>query len=64
MSLSISAATVEQTEASEDVARNMERISQLIEGNLEAAQQATRAAHELLDTSGKLKDLIGGFRIH
>ena len=64
MSLNISAATVEQTEASEDVARNMERISQLIEGNLDAAQQATRAAHELLDTSGKLKDLIGGFRIH
>ena len=63
MSLNISAATVEQTEASEDVARNMERISQLIEGNLDAAQQATRAAHELLDTSGKLKDLIGGVRI-
>ncbi|MCK6392144.1 PAS domain-containing methyl-accepting chemotaxis protein [Zoogloea sp.] len=64
MSLNISAATIEQTEASEDVARNMERISQLIEGNMDAAQQATRAAHELLDTSGKLQDLIGGFRIH
>jgi methyl-accepting chemotaxis protein len=64
MSRNISAATVEQTQASEDVARNMERITQLIEGNLQAARQATAAANELLDTSGDLKAMIGGFRIH
>ena len=64
MSRNISAATVEQTQASEDVARNMERITQLIEGNLQAARQATEAANELLDTSGDLKAMIGGFRIH
>lgn len=64
MAQSISAATIEQTQASEEVAQNMERITQLIERNLLAAQQAKQATNELLDTSGNLKTLIGGFQIH
>ncbi|MBN9694325.1 MAG: methyl-accepting chemotaxis protein [Zoogloea sp.] len=60
----ISSATVEQTQASEDVARSMERITQRIEDNQEAARCATRAAQELLHTSGRLKALIEGFTIH
>ena len=53
-----------ETEASEEVAQNMERITQLIERNLLAAQQTKQATNELLDTSGNLKTLIGGFQIH
>ena len=64
MSRSISAATVEQTQASEEVARNMERITQLIDDNLQASRDAKRAAGELLATSGNLKAMIGEFRIH
>ncbi len=60
----ISSATVEQTQASEDVARSMERITQRIEDNQEAARCATRAAQELLQTSGRLKALIEGFTLH
>ncbi|MBS0345462.1 MAG: PAS domain-containing protein [Proteobacteria bacterium] len=64
MSRSISAATVEQTQASEDVARNMEHITQLIDDNLQASREARQAAGDLLSTSGRLKAMIGEFRIH
>ena len=64
MSRSISAATVEQTQTSEEVARNMECITQLIDDNLQASRDAKRAAGELLATSGNLKAMIGEFRIH
>lgn len=64
MAQSISAATVEQTQASEEVAQNMEQITQLIEGNLLSAQQASLDSQELLETSVGLKALIGGFQIH
>ncbi|MDD3353452.1 PAS domain-containing methyl-accepting chemotaxis protein [Zoogloea sp.] len=64
MAHTISAATEQQTHASEEVASNMERITQLIEDNLQAAHQATTSAGELVDTSTRLKTLISGFRIH
>ena len=64
MSRSISAATVEQTQTSEEVARNMERITQLIDDNLQSSREAKQAAGELRATSGKLRAMIGEFRIH
>ena len=64
MAQNISAATIEQTHASEDVAQNMERITQLIEGNLQAAQQAQQGANELLATAGNLQALINEFQMH
>jgi aerotaxis receptor len=64
MALNISSATVQQSQASEEVADNMERMSQLIEGNLQAAQAAKHAAAELMGTSGTLRALIGNFRLH
>lgn len=64
MAKSTSAATVEQTQASEEVAHNLELIAQLIEGNLQTAQQANLDSNELLETLLGLKALIGGFQIH
>ena len=42
----------------------MERITQLIEGNLQAAQVAKQGAEELRATSGNLKALIDGFQLY
>jgi aerotaxis receptor len=64
MSRSISDATVEQAQASNDVAKNMERITQLIESNLSSAENAKQSAIDLLGTSAALKHLIGGFKLY
>jgi aerotaxis receptor len=64
MSRGISDATVEQAQASNEVARNMERITQLIESNLSSTDNARKSAIDLLGTSATLKHLIGGFRLY
>ena len=63
-SRNISSATVEQINASEDVARNMEQISQLIEVNTAATLAANRSADELLTTAEALNTLLGGFHLY
>lgn len=63
-SRNISSATVEQINASEDVARNMEQISQLIEVNAAATLAANRSADELLTTAEALNTLLGGFHLY
>ncbi len=64
MSQGIADATVEQTQASEEVARNMERITQLIEDNLNAAAASRQDAGALFATSANLNAMIGNFRIY
>jgi len=64
MSANITNATAEQMQAGEEVARNMERISMLIEGNLAAAEQARQAAGDLRQASTALQRMIGSFQIY
>jgi aerotaxis receptor len=64
MSRNITDATAEQQQAGEEVARNMERISVLIEGNLAAAEEARRSAAQLREASASLGRMIGGFQLY
>jgi methyl-accepting chemotaxis protein len=49
--------------ASEDVARNMERISALIEENTGSAQAAWKATESLSKTAETLSGLVERFRV-
>ena len=59
----IAAAAKQQSVASEDVSRNMERISSLIEENTQSAQSAWKATEDLSRTAEQLRALVQRFNI-
>jgi aerotaxis receptor len=59
----IADAAQEQAIASEQVASNMEKIANLIDGNLEAAREAKAAADALKSTAGELRQVVGQFKV-
>ena len=59
----IAAAAKQQSVASEDVARNMERISGLIEENTQSAQLAWKATEDLSKTAEELRALVQRFSV-
>jgi aerotaxis receptor len=59
----IADAAKEQAIASEQVASNMEKIANLIDGNLEAAQEAKVAADALKSTAGELRRVVAQFKV-
>ncbi len=61
MARQISGAVKEQSIASEEVARNMEKISVLTEDNSHSIQNVDGAAKRLAQTAGELQQLIGVF---
>jgi aerotaxis receptor len=63
MAQHIAFAAREQAEAGKQVASSMERIAGLIDGNVEAAQEAERAVQELLATAFDLRSTVGSFRL-
>jgi aerotaxis receptor len=63
MAQHIAAAAKQQSVASEDVARNMERISALIEENTNSAQAAWKATESLSQTAETLRGLVERFRV-
>jgi len=63
MAQHIAAAAKQQSVASEDVARNMERISTLIEENTGSAQAAWKATESLSKTAETLSGLVERFRV-
>lgn len=64
MATSISEAAHQQGVASEDMAVNMQRITDLIERNTHSAQQANTAAGELQATARQLDALVAQFRLY
>jgi aerotaxis receptor len=64
MSEQISEAARQQGIASEEVATNMQRITDLIERNNVSAQSAKQAAEDLLVTAHQLDSLIAGFELY
>ena len=64
MSEQISEAARQQGIASEEVATNMQRITDLIERNNVSAQSAKQAAEDLLVTAHQLDGLIAGFELY
>ena len=64
MSDQISEAARQQGIASEEVATNMQRITDLIERNNNSAYQAKATAEELLTTAHQLDALIAGFELY
>ncbi len=63
MAQHIAAAAKQQSVASEDVARNMEKISALIEENTGSAQAAWKATESLSNTAETLRGLVERFRV-
>ncbi len=63
MAQHIAAAAQQQSVASDDVARNMEQISALIEENTRSAQSAWKASEALNHTAETLQGLVAGFRV-
>ena len=64
MSEQISEAARQQGMASEEVATNMQRITDLIERNNVSAQSAKQAAEGMLVTARQLDGLIAGFELY
>lgn len=64
LSKAISEATSEQTLASDEVARSMEQMTELIDANLTASRAATQASDALAATAVRLKELTNGFKLH
>jgi methyl-accepting chemotaxis protein len=62
MARQITGAVKEQSVASEEVARNMEKISVLTEDNSHSIQNVDGAAKRLARTAGELQRLIGAFK--
>ena len=58
----ISSAASEQTTASTDIAKNVERIAQMTEETSAAIGQASSAAHQLEDLASKLHGEVAQFR--
>ena len=63
MARHIANAANEQALASEQVASNMERIANLIDGNLEAAKEAKQAADSLKSAAAELRCVVGKFKV-
>ena len=63
MAQHIASAAKQQSVATEEVARNMEQISGLIESNTTAAQQAWKATEELAKTADELRVLVRHFEV-
>lgn len=63
MARHIADAANEQAVASEQVASNMERIANLIDGNLEAALEAKSAADSLKGAAQELRRVVGQFKV-
>ena len=59
----ISSAASEQTTASTDIARNVEKIAQMTEETSAAITQASSTAHQLEDLASKLDGEVAKFRI-
>jgi len=59
----IAGAVQEQSAASEDIARNMERISALTEENNDSIKQVGDAASDMAGTAAELQRLVGQFKI-
>jgi len=59
----IAGAVQEQSAASEDIARNMERISALTEENNDSIKQVGGAASDMAGTAAELQRLVGQFKI-
>jgi methyl-accepting chemotaxis protein len=59
----IAGAVQEQSAASEDIARNMERISALTEENNDSIKQVGGAASDMAGTAAELQRLVGQFNI-
>ncbi|HEY6436381.1 MAG TPA: methyl-accepting chemotaxis protein, partial [Ignavibacteriaceae bacterium] len=64
MAVQISDASKEQGVASEDVAKNMQTVADLIQKNAESATNAKKTAHHLLETTKKLEKLASIFRLY
>lgn len=64
MARDIADAASEQVTASELVAHNMERVVELVEGNLSAANQAKEAVDSLVHTAGYLGRIVARFRVN
>jgi len=62
MARQIAGAVKEQSIASEDVARNMEKLSALSEDNSHSIHNVDDAAKRLAGTAGELQKLIGAFK--
>ena len=60
----IAEASKEQSLASEDVARSLAQISDLVDNNALAAEDAKRASEELTRTSIELKTMVQHFEVH
>ncbi len=63
MSRDIASAASEQALASESVAHNMERVAELVDSNMEAANQAKNAVDSLVKSAGYLNRIVGRFKI-
>lgn len=64
MARDIASAAEEQVAASELVAQNMERVAQLLDGNMEAANEAKSAVNSLVGSSDYLNRIIGRFKLN
>jgi methyl-accepting chemotaxis protein len=63
MARQIAGAVQEQSVASEEVARNMEKISVLTEDNSQSIHNVDDAAKRLAKTAGELQRLVGVFKV-
>ncbi|MBI3902176.1 MAG: methyl-accepting chemotaxis protein [Nitrosomonadales bacterium] len=59
----ISAALAEQNVASNDLAKNTERVAQMSEENSSAAQSLLSLAHDLENKAAEVKSAVGAFRV-
>jgi methyl-accepting chemotaxis protein len=59
----ISGALKEQSQASNDIARHVERIAQMTEENSIAVKETAHASHSLEQLAGSLQTSVGRFRL-
>lgn len=63
MSADIAEATKEQAVASQTIAQSMERVVELVDANLSAANEAKNAVNGLLDAYGYLSRIVARFKV-
>ncbi|HEV2717185.1 MAG TPA: hypothetical protein VGU64_18105, partial [Terriglobales bacterium] len=56
-------AATEQSNASEEVNRNMETIAQLVKESAEGAQQSAKACQDLSSLAFDLQNMVGNFKL-
>lgn len=59
----ITRSVIEQRTASQDIARNVEKIAHMIDENHAATREAASAANSLKSTAGNLRGLVNRFRV-